>query len=213
LAAILDDPGLNADRASAFVNLYALWGLDARDAKLETKNATADRGCELGRAAGLRCLARTGTWTVLRRLNLPAILELATPDGRKHHAVLESLDGERATLQIGSRRASLPSAEVERFWDGPFVMMWRSPVTGPLPLQPGMGGRDVAWLRQRLGALDGQPITARPNQLYDDELRRKVAVFQQGEALVPDGIAGEETLVRLVATAPGANGPSLNGVR
>jgi len=213
LAAILDDPGLNADRASAFVNLYALWGLDARDAKLETKNATADRGCELGRAAGLRCLARTGTWTVLRRLNLPAILELATPDGRKHHVVLASLDGERATLQIGSRRASLPSAEVERFWDGPFVMMWRSPVTGPLPLQPGMGGRDVAWLRQRLGALDGQPITARPNQLYDDELRRKVAVFQQGEALVPDGIAGEETLVRLVATAPGANGPSLNGVR
>ncbi len=213
LTAILDDPGLNADRASAFVNLYALWGLDARDAKLESKNATADRGCELGRAAGLRCLARTGTWTVLRRLNLPAILELATPDGRKHHVVLASLDGERATLQIGSRRATLPSAEVERFWDGPFVMMWKSPVTGPLPLQPGMGGRDVAWLRQRLGALDGQPITARPNQLYDDELRRRVAVFQQGEALVPDGIAGEETLVRLVATAPGANGPSLNGVR
>ena len=44
-------------------------------------------------------------------------------------------------------------------------------------------------------------------------LRRKVAVFQQVEALVPDGIAGEETLVRLVATAPGANGPTLNGGR
>jgi murein L,D-transpeptidase YcbB/YkuD len=53
-------------------------------------------------------------------------------------------------------------------------------------------------------------MTARANQLYDDELRRRVAVFQQGEALLPDGIAGEETLVRLVATAPGANGPSLS---
>jgi hypothetical protein len=31
--------------------------------------------------------------------------------------------------------------------------------------------------------------------------------FPAGEALVPDGVAGEETLVRLVATAPGANGP------
>jgi general secretion pathway protein A len=206
LAAILDDPSLTADRASAFVNLYALWGLDAR-------NVNADRGCELGRAAGLRCLARTGTWTVLRRLNLPAILELATPDGRKHHVVLASLDGDRATVEIGARRVTLPAGEVERFWDGPFVMIWKSPVTGPMPLHPGMGGRDVAWLRQRLGALDGQPITAKANQTYDDELKRRVAVFQQGEALVPDGIAGEETLVRLVATAPGANGPALNRER
>ena len=213
LAAILDDPEVNADRASAFVNLYALWGLDARSANLETKSANADRGCELGRAAGLRCLARTGTWTVLRRLNLPAILELATPDGRKHHVVLASLDAERATLEIGSRRVTPPSVAVERFWDGAFVMIWKSPVTGPLPLQPGMGGRDVAWLRQRLGALDGQPYAAKANQIYDDELKRKVAVFQQLESLVPDGIAGEETLVRLVATAPGANAPSLNGVR
>ena len=213
LAAILDDPEVNADRASAFVNLYALWGLDARSANLETKSANADRGCELGRAAGLRCLARTGTWTVLRRLNLPAILELATPDGRKHHVVLASLDAERATLEIGSRRVTPPSVAVERFWDGAFVMIWKSPVTGPLPLQPGMGGRDVAWLRQRLGALDGQPYAAKANQIYDDELKRKVAVFQQLESLVPDGIAGEETLVRLVATAPGADSPSLNGAR
>jgi general secretion pathway protein A len=206
LAAILGDPSLTADRASAFVNLYALWGLDAR-------SANAERGCELGRAAGLRCLSRTGTWTVLRRLNLPAILELTTPEGRKYHVVLAGLDGDRATLEIGSRQVTLPSSEVERFWDGPFTMMWRSPVTGPVPLQPGMSGRDVTWLRQRLGALDGQPATARANQIYDDDLKRRVAVFQQGEALVPDGIAGEETLVRLVATASGANGPTLTAER
>ena len=206
LAAILDNPTVNADTASAFVSLYALWGLDARA-------ANADRGCELGRAAGLRCLARTGTWTVLRRLNLPAILELTTPDGRKHQVVLVSLDGERATLEIGARRVTLQSGEVERFWDGPFVMIWKSPVAGPLPLQPGMWGRDVSWLRQRLGALDGQPAAAKANQIYDEELKRRVAAFQQMETLVPDGIAGEETVVRLVATAVGANGPSLNGAR
>src|SRR5258706_2733839 len=115
LAAILGDPSVTADRASAFVNLYALWGLDA-------KSANAERGCELGRAAGLRCLSRTGTWTVLRRLNLPAILELTTPEGRKYHVVLAGLDGDRATLEIGARQVTLPSSEVERFWDGPFTM-------------------------------------------------------------------------------------------
>src|SRR6185295_17436134 len=45
LAAILDDPAITADRASAFVNLYALWGLDARSAKLEAgKDTSAERG-------------------------------------------------------------------------------------------------------------------------------------------------------------------------
>jgi murein L,D-transpeptidase YcbB/YkuD len=86
-------------------------------------------------------------------------------------------------------------------------------VVGPVPLQPGAWGRDVAWLRQRLGALDGRSPKARGNLIYDDELRRRVAIFQQGEALMPDGIAGEETLVRLVATAPGANGPTLSWER
>jgi general secretion pathway protein A len=206
LAAILDDRSFTADRASAFVNLYALWGLDAR-------SANPDRGCDIGKSAGLRCLARTGTWTVLRRLNLPAILELTTGDGRKHHVVLASLDGDRASIEIGARRVTLPSSEVERFWDGAFVMMWKSPVTGPLPLGPGMSGKDVVWLRQRLTTADGQPAVTKASQIYDDELKRRVAVFQQGEALLPDGIAGEETLVRLVATAPGANGPSLTRER
>ena len=206
LRAILSDPLLVADRASAFVNLYALWGLDAKD-------VNGERGCELARAVGLRCLYRTGTWTVLRRLDLPAILELTTPEGRNVHVVLAGLDGDRATLEIGERHVTLPSAEVERFWDGPFTMLWKSPVVGPVPLQPGAWGRDVAWLRQRLGALDGQSLTARANQVYDDELRRRVAVFQQGEALMPDGIAGEDTLVRLVATAPGASGPTLRSER
>jgi general secretion pathway protein A len=206
LATILGDPAVTADRASAFVNLYALWNLDAR-------SGAAEPGCEAGRAAGLRCLARTGTWTVLRRLDLPAILELATPDGKKHHVVLTSLDGETATLQIGELRVTLPTVEIERFWDGPFVMVWKSPVAGPLPLQPGMRGRDVVWLRRQLGAVDGGAAPANSGQPYDEELKRRVAAFQQIEALTPDGIAGEETLVRLAAATPSGNGPSLTAVR
>jgi general secretion pathway protein A len=206
LATILGDPAVTADRTSAFVNLYALWHLDAR-------SGAAVPGCEAGRAAGLRCLARTGTWTVLRRLDLPAILELATPDGKKHHVVLTGLDGERATLQIRELRITLPTVEIERFWDGPFVMIWKSPVDGPLPLQPGMRGRDVVWLRRQLGAVDGRGAPASAGQPYDEELKRRVAAFQQIELLTPDGIAGEETLVRLAAATPGGNGPSLTAVR
>src|SRR5262249_60829600 len=101
------------------------------------------------------------------------------------------------------------TAEGERLWDGVCATVWKSPVAGPLPLQLGMRGNDVAWLRRQLGALDGRAPSAAASPVYDEDLKQRVAAFQQGVSLTPDGIAGEETLVRLAAAAPGASGPSL----
>ena len=150
---------------------------------------------------------------MLRRLDVPAILPLVTPEGERRYVVLISLEGERATLELGERRIVVPTSEIERFWDGPFVALWKPPVVGPLPLGPGMSGKDVGWLRERLAQIEGQPAPASPGQVYDEELRRRVAAFQQARSLMPDGIAGEETLVRLAGAAPGSNGPSLSRAR
>jgi general secretion pathway protein A len=206
LALILADPAITTDRAAAFANLYKLWQLDV-------PAGATDLGCELGRKAGLRCLFRTGTWTVLRRLDLPAVLDLATPDGARHYVVVSALDGDRATLQIGDRRVTLPTSEIERFWDGPFVTVWKAPLTGPLPLQLGMRGRDVVWLREKLATIDGATSSVAGAALYDDELKQRVAAFQESESLMPDGIAGEETLVRLAAAVQAGSAPSLTGGR
>jgi general secretion pathway protein A len=206
LAEVLADPSSVTDKATAFVKLYALWHLDA-------DSRATDLGCEYGYRAGLRCLLRAGTWTVLRRFDLPAILALVTPGGQKHHVVLAGLDDERATLQIGDRRVTFPTVEVERFWDGAFVLIWKVPVVGPMPLKPGARGKDILWLRQRLGALDGNAASPNGDQVYDEELRRRVVAFQRTESLTPDGIVGEETLVRLSAAAPSPGAPSLSQVR
>ena len=61
-------------------------------------------------------------------------------------------------------------------------------------------------------AIDGTSSAA-DGALYDDELKKRVATFQQSESLTPDGIAGEETLVRLTAATPGGSTPSLTGAR
>ncbi|PYN43709.1 MAG: general secretion pathway protein GspA [Candidatus Rokuibacteriota bacterium] len=140
-------------------------------------------------------------------------LTLATILGDPAVTADRTSDGEQATLQIGELRVTLPTVEIERFWDGPFVMVWKSPVDGPLPLQPGMRGRDVVWLRRQLGVVDGRAAPAGAGEPYDEELKRRVAAFQQIESLMPDGIAGEETLARLAAATPGGNGPSLTTVR
>src|SRR5213080_1986482 len=206
LAEVLRDPAVSTDETAAFAQLYALW-------QLESDPNASELGCEYGYQAGLRCLRRTGTWAVLRRLNLPAILPLVTPGGDKHYVILTGLGDARATLLIGERSVTLPAVEIERFWDGSFVAIWKPPALGQVPLKPGMRGKDVVWLRQRLGEVEGDGTPARGDPVYDEELKRRVIAFQQVESLTPDGIVGEETLVRLAAARVGAGVPSLSRAR
>src|SRR5204863_77772 len=98
----------------------------------------------LGRPPRRRWIVATATAAVL-----------VTPGGDTHHVVLTGLGGEQATLQIGERQVTLPTAEIERFWNGPFVLLWKPPAVGPVPLKPGMRGKDILWLRQRLGEIEG----------------------------------------------------------
>lgn len=192
LVTVLADRSLESDRASAFVRLYSRWHVDYR-------GPAGGDACEAGRPARLHCLWKKGTWNVLRRFNLPAVLELVTPVGVKHYATVTAIGAETATLEFGQRQFTFPLGEIDRFWDGAFVVLWRPPVLITLPLTPGARGKDVAWLRQRLGDVDGGPVSANTVELYDEELRRRVVTFQRDQSLVADGIVGEETLARLVA--------------
>lgn len=190
LSEILSDPSLPSDKKSAFINLYSRWGLDYRA-------VTGGLGCEDGYEAGLQCLFKTGTWNKLRRFNLPAIIELVTPTGAKHHATVTALSKESVTLAFGSRQVTVPVGEANSFWDGSFILLWKPPALSTMLLLPGMRGKDVEWLRRRLSELDGKPVAERDPDLYDDELKGRLMAFQRSQSLIPDGIVGEETLVHL----------------
>ena len=92
-------------------------------------------------------------------------------------------------------------------------VIWKPPALDQVPLRPGMRGKDVLWLRERLGEIEGDGTPASGNQVYDAELMRRVVVFQRVESLTPDGIVGEETLVRLAAATQGPDAPSLTRAR
>ena len=190
LAALLSDPSLRADRKSAFRSLYARWGV-------EVDGSTTSAGCERGRPPGLRCLSRTGTWAKLRRIDLPAIIELATPTWDRRYATVVAVDDQTATLDLGGRRHTFPLSEVDRHWDGAFILLWKGAALSSLTIDPGTRGKDVEWVRQRLSELDGEPIAGKNRDVFDDELRARVITFQRSRALQPDGIVGEETLAHL----------------
>jgi general secretion pathway protein A len=200
LVDLLSDPAAASDRRSAFVALYARWHQEYP----ATKNGLA---CEGARQIGLRCMLRTGTWATVRRFDLPAVLELTGPEGERRYATLTALEGDRATLELGGRAVTVPLAEVDPLWSGFFILLWRPPDVGPLPIGVGHRGKDVEWLQEQLTRLDG--IANTPVGVFDEALRARVAAFQAKRALVPDGIVGEETLTLLTAAAPDTAMPSL----
>jgi general secretion pathway protein A len=164
VARVLD--ATTPDRDAAFAKLFARWGIDFQAGPGES-------ACDLARRAGLRCLVRSGTWNVIRRLDVPAMLTLTTPTGDRHYATVAALGADAVTLDAAPRPVTLPLSEVERFWDGAFVALWRAPDLAATELKPG------------------------------DDLKRRVVAFQRANGLRADGVVGEETLLRLAATTAG----------
>ncbi|HKW94840.1 MAG TPA: AAA family ATPase [Methylomirabilota bacterium] len=203
LAHVLADPAIRADEASAFAALYARWGLDQAAAK-------GEQVCEGGRDDGLRCLARTGSWNKLRRYDLPAVLELVAPTQMRRYVLVTGLGEQTISLEIGGRPFTFPLSEVDRWWDGVFIVVWRPPALTDVPIAPGMRSKDVEWLRGLLGAVDGVSDRAKDRPLYDSALKERVIGFQRSRGVDPDGLVGEETLVQLMVAAHELGVPRLS---
>lgn len=201
LGAMLESRTAQNEHA-AFATLFAAWGEDY------TKRGD-HAGCDFAQRVGLRCLSKAGTWTTLRRLDLPAILTLTTP-GVRHYVPMTALREDTATLDFAGSKVSVPLADIDQHWDGTFVLVWRVPGLGMTALRPGTASADVVWLRQQLQAGGGTP--AEPT-LYDDDLLRRVVAFQRAHGLTPDGIVGDETLLRMAAMSTDARMPSLSKAR
>ena len=102
-------------------------------------------------AGALECLATVGGWQKLRRLDLPAALELAGPGGERRYAVLTALTPSEATLRFGDRVVTAPlsrgGALLGRRLRRPLAASarWRCPV------RRGARGPAADWLRRAHG--------------------------------------------------------------
>jgi general secretion pathway protein A len=166
--------------------------------------------CAKAAAAGLACLDGEADLARLAALDRPAILLLAGADGRALPVLLVALAGETARLDIGDRELAASRAELEKMWPGRFRLLWQPPFPAPRLLRQGMRGADIAWLRRRLAALDGdgEGGAEGPRDLYDASLKRRVVAFQRASGLAADGVIGPWTLAMLAAAE--AAGPHLS---
>lgn len=155
----------------------------------------ADRGTSWSQSvAAVRAAWKSGAplrsltmWTRLaqvRRLGVPAILELAPADGASTcFAPLVRIEGGSATLRLPSGDVRLPLDELERHWTGQATFLWRD--FDGVADDYGLG---YPWVASALGRLSRRGT----GRLADD-----VATFQRDSFLVADGIPGPRTLMAL----------------
>jgi general secretion pathway protein A len=161
--------------------------------------AAAAPACRQAEDQGLRCMSERGSMDDLKRLDVPAVLQLSEPHGGVIYALLTGLDGETAALELGSAARKVPLATLEAQWSGVYTLLWRAPPDYHGPLQAGARGAAVDWVRIALAKASGNPVTARKGEVFDQDLATQLKAFQVAEGLVPDGIAGPNTLLRLLA--------------
>jgi general secretion pathway protein A len=157
--------------------------------------------CQAAATAGVLCWRGGDGLDAVRQLDRPGLLVLRDPAGRALYAELVALADDRVTLQAGGARWVLGLAALAPVWRGEFATLWRTPPGWRLPLESAQPPQAIAWVQ---GALDRTAPVA-----VGTPLRSQVQAFQVAQGLVPDGVAGPLTLIRL-NRAVGVDEPRLD---
>jgi general secretion pathway protein A len=202
LADILLSPEMNGATSASFIAIYLTWGV-------KVALNPSDLGCKVGQEQGFACLFQSGDWSRLRRFDIPAMLEMKLPNGRRKYVALIGLRDATAKLVIGNREYVFPLSEIDALWTGSVILLWKPPFN-PHPLSLGARGKDVLWIAQALDSAEGKAPGSSKSDEFDENLRQRVLAFQRSRALMEDGAVGNETLVRLALALEGSNAPSLS---
>jgi general secretion pathway protein A len=189
IAELLLSHANETNTASAFTELFALWGA--------TFDPSKGRACDQALQQGLECVYQQGSWGQLRTLNRPAILTLIDEGGSAHQVVVAGLNTNTARLELKDVQPEVPIASISQFWYGDYLILWRPQVASPRALSAGMQGDGVRWLRSSLQSVAGHPAAGTASDYYDAELVRMVEEFQRSHRLNVDGVAGVQTQIVL----------------
>jgi len=182
---------------NAFQSLLTHWGL-----AIPNTDGPAMSGmsvCEWLPTMGYRCYSDRGSWTTLKHLNRPAVLELIDRRGRRHYVAAMDIKDQEVLLDFEGNRLPLSKNDLDPFWFGDFTLLWKPPPIKSSILKKGDAGPDVRWLKAQLNRIEGVSNVSDGTEkdFFDDILEMRVMNFQRSCAVKADGIVGEQTLIQL----------------
>ncbi|VTQ53120.1 Putative general secretion pathway protein A [Campylobacter jejuni] len=184
----------------AISQLYRVWGY-------ESPTETAD--CESAARANLRCYRFAGTLFDVLALNYPVVVQLDDEKVGNWYAVLSHIEDEKATLIIDNKEWQVSSAWLQRVWQKNATLFWPLPDSGTTLISRRSDTADVQWADKALSEALGVAVNDNSRRLKT-RIEEKIKLFQQKTGLRADGMAGEQTLMRLSHLTANAI-PRLNG--
>ena len=178
-------------RALAYAALFRAWGADYQGGD----------ACKQAEGLGLRCRSARGGLDELRELNRPAVLLLRDGDGREFQAMLSALDNNSAGFALGTQTRRVAIGALATQWSGQYTLLWRLPPAAHENIRTGEHGAAVAWLARQLAQAQGRAADPGEDPVFDQALLRQVKQFQLSGGLIPDGVVGTRTLMRLAGVA------------
>ena len=178
-------------RERAFRTLLEKWQLG------NLKTQSVSQVCHRAGSYGLACLEGKDSIDGLRRMNRPAVLRFSDDGKGDYYVSLMSLTLRVATIVAGDETRVLDIKELGRRWSGEYTLLWRLPPGYKEEIRQGDHGPLASWIAKQLATAEGRTVNPDSGQVYDDALTRQVKQFQISAGLVPDGLAGPKTLIRL----------------
>jgi len=164
------------------------------------------------RYSDMEALRLKGNLTLIKKLNLPAILEFPLTDGSgSRFMALVGLADDELRLSDGDETFSITPASLAGLWNGVAHIFWKNyyNYTGIIPISS--PGEVILSLKVHLKAL-GFPIEEM-TAAYDTSTRLAVEAIQARNGLDVDGMVGPMTKIALYNEDPSLNGPRLAGDR
>ena len=138
------------------------------------------------------CRQQKATLSELINENVPVVLNLEL-NQVPLFGVLYSVSSDSVELLIREQLIQLPIGALNELWSGDYVAIWKQPLRQTLKY--GYQGEAVTMLDLLLSEALGEEVSG--SDVFDEELKSKVAAFQSWQGMTVDGIAGSRTLARL----------------
>ncbi|MCU8020350.1 MULTISPECIES: ExeA family protein [unclassified Shewanella] len=171
---------------TAFAGLFSVWG------KVPYKGLTA---CQSAVEQGLACYQQQGNWMSLTRLNYPAVVYLVDDKQQDFYGAVLAVEGEQLLMQLGEQQLWVDRAWFNQHFSGTFEILWQAPNLPMMDISQKSSPGQLQWLENALAHVNGRS-PRRVNQ-FDVQLENDLKTFQSQHGLKADGIAGNQTLVRL----------------
>lgn len=154
--------------------------------------------CTFAVSQSLKCESGYGSWQDLVAYNRPALLRFVTADRGHFYGVLLKIIKDNndvfGEFQFGDSKRILSLNQINSLWSGSYTLLWRMPPGYSRPIGRGSRGKIVTWLSEKLAAISGAE-TYEAFTEYNSVLAEKVRQFQREHNLIPDGIAGAQTMI------------------